>query len=143
MASNNEYRIPSLIEKELRRIDESINKFKYELSMIGLQYKQTDSVVKLINSFIDDNRKSILLLLENTTTKSGKIVDDVLGYSQKQLLSMDSHYKRYIKLFFQMQIDGVHSHIIRFCTSSMFYERHMIFMFVISFFLKVKDDEHV
>lgn len=98
MASNNEYRIPSLIEKHLRTIDESINKFKHELLLIGLQYKQTDSVVKIMNDFIDDNRKSILFLIENTSTKSEKIVDDVLGYSQKRLQSMDSHYKRYIRI---------------------------------------------
>lgn len=95
MASNeNVYRNVSLVEKQLKLMNDNIQKFKSELSTLNLSYKQTDKVVDLINELIVDNENSIIYLLQNTESKPEKIVNDILGNSQKQLRSMDSHYKR-------------------------------------------------
>lgn len=95
MASNeNVYRNVSLVEKQLKLLNDNIQKFKSGLSTLNLSYKQTDKVVVLINELIEDNENSIIYLLQNTQSKPEKIVNDILRNSQKQLRSMDSHYKR-------------------------------------------------
>lgn len=94
MASNFEFRIPSLMEKELQNINDSVKHFKNELFSCGLEYKQTDKVVKLVKDLIADNQTSLLFLLQNTVTNPEKIVGDILGANQKALQAVDSHYKR-------------------------------------------------
>lgn len=96
MASYSGFRIPSLIEKECIKFEKSIEKFNSELSSIGLNYKQTDSVIKLTRDLLSESQKSIDLLLKNTVTQPTKIVDNFLSSGMKVLEGMDSHAKRFI-----------------------------------------------
>lgn len=55
MASKFEFRVPSLIEEQLKLLDKFIAKLKSEISLIGLTYKQTDIIVKLMNDLLSEN----------------------------------------------------------------------------------------
>lgn len=96
MASYSEFRIPSLIEKECVKFEKSIENFNTELSSIGLNYKQTDSVIKLTRNLLSESQNSIDFLLKNTVTQPTKIVDNLLSHGMKVLERMDSHAKRFI-----------------------------------------------
>lgn len=93
MASSS-YRIPSLIEKQILEQDNLFIKFKSQFNSIGLNYKQTDDVVRLMASMVTEKMNCIQLLLKSTTTEPEKIVRDVLGNYLKGLQSMDSRLKR-------------------------------------------------
>lgn len=60
MASNSEFRTPSLIEKERVKLEKSITKLKSEFSLIGLNYKQTDSVIKSMKNLLSEAQNSII-----------------------------------------------------------------------------------
>lgn len=92
--SSSSYRIPSLIEKQILEQDTLFNTFKSQFNSIGLNYKQTDDVVRLMASMVTEKMNCIQLLLKSTTTEPEKIVKDVLGNCLKGLQSMDSRLKR-------------------------------------------------
>lgn len=94
MASYSEFRISSLIEKERIKFEKLIATFKAELLRIGLDYKQTDSVIKLTNNLLREAQSSIDFLFQNTVTQPTKIVNDLLGHGQKVLEQINSHAKR-------------------------------------------------
>lgn len=94
MASNFEFRVPSLIEKQFELLDKFLVKFKSEILLIGLTHKQTDIVVKLMNDLLTENQNAIDHLLINTVTEPQKIVQNVLGHCKKSLSPFDSQYKR-------------------------------------------------
>lgn len=52
MASNFEFRIPSLIEKEIKKLEICLNECKKEYLLIGLNQKQTDCVVKSMSNLL-------------------------------------------------------------------------------------------
>lgn len=94
MASNFEFRIPSLLEKELNKLNILLNKLKSDLLLFNLDENQTTNVVQLIKDLVNENKNSIDYLLKNTATTPEKIVGDVLGNSIKYFESIDSQYKR-------------------------------------------------
>lgn len=94
--TSNEYRIPSLLEKEQNKLAVLFNTYKNELFLIGLNQKQTDSVVKLIKSMMSATQHSMNFLFKNTALKPEKIVDSLLDHGKYLLDSMDSHYKRFL-----------------------------------------------
>lgn len=94
MSSNFEFRIPSLIEKKLEELDNFFIQFKSDLFLIGLNQKQTDGVVKLMNSLLTQNKNAIKNLLENTATEPQRIVEHVIGRCNQSLVAIDSHCKR-------------------------------------------------
>lgn len=96
MASNSEFRIPSLIEKELEKFDTFLNVFKADLSLIALNQNQKDSIVKLMSALVSESQNSIDFLLKNTVTRPEKIVGDLLGRFTNFLDGINSNYKRLI-----------------------------------------------
>lgn len=94
MASNFDFRIPSVIENRLIESTKVLNKLKSELLSIDINQNQMSNVVTLIKELITENRKSIEYLLKNTATKPEKIVEDVFINSLRSFESIDSHYKR-------------------------------------------------
>lgn len=93
--NSNQFRIPSLIEKEQNKLKEFFNHFKKELFLIDLNQKQTDAVVKLTKSLMSETQNSIDYLLKNTKTQPEKIVGDIFNQNKLILGDMDSHYKRF------------------------------------------------
>lgn len=87
-------RIPSLIEKNLREQDKFLEKFKSKILSIELEHKQTDDVIQLMKDLVAEQKKCIVSLLRNTSTKPDKIVEDVLDHCFKSLKMIDSRYKR-------------------------------------------------
>lgn len=94
MASNFDFRVPSLIEKQFELLDKFLVKFKSEILSIGLTHKQTDIVVKLMIDLLTENQNAIDHLLINTATQPKKIVQNVLDHCKKSLSPFDSQYKR-------------------------------------------------
>lgn len=88
------HRIPSLIEKKIQDLDKFYDKLNSDLVSIGLDYQQTDKVVKVMKEIISEHKNSIEYLIKNTTTSPEKIVGDVLGHSYDRLQLIDSKYKR-------------------------------------------------
>lgn len=94
MASNFEFRIPSLIEKEIKKLEICLNECKKEYLLIGLNQKQTDCVVKSMSNLLSKIQNSTVSLLKNTVTPPEKIVNDLFGRSTSLLNGIDSQRKR-------------------------------------------------
>lgn len=92
---SNEYRIPSLMEKEKTKLVEFFKSYKRDLICIGLDQKQTDAVVKLTKSLVSEAQNSIDFLLKNTIMQPVRIVGDLLDHSKNMLDGMNSQYKRF------------------------------------------------
>lgn len=111
MTSNLEFRIPSLIEKEIEKLENCLNECKKEYSLIGLNQKQTNCVVKSLKNLLNEIQISANILLKNTVTSPKKILSDLLGRSKNILEGMDSQYKRL--LFFNVfEYEGIRITII-------------------------------
>lgn len=94
MASNLEFRIPSLIEARLNESSETLKKIKSELLLLDITQDQANNVVQLFKDLMTENKNSIEYLLNNTETNPQKIVQDVLKHSLKFFESIDTAYKR-------------------------------------------------
>lgn len=102
MATNLEFRIPSLLENKINELDKYFDQFKSELFSLGLNQRQSDAIVKLTNNLLAENRSIIDYLLKNTVTPPRKIVEHVFDYNKKTLEAIDSQFKRYKELIFIM-----------------------------------------
>lgn len=96
MDSNFQFRVPSLIERELNKLETFFHSVRTEFLLIGLNQSQSNDVVKLIKKIMSESQNSIDILLKQTKTQPEKIIADIFGRSTSILDSMDSHYKRLI-----------------------------------------------
>lgn len=94
MASNLHFRIPSLIEKEMKKLEICLNECKKDYLLIGLNQKQTDCVLKSMSNMLSKIQDATVLLLKKTVTPPEKIVNDLFGRSTSILNGIDSQYKR-------------------------------------------------
>lgn len=88
------YKIPSLVEKQLNELNKFLNIMPSQLILNGLDYKQTDNIVRLMKELLCESERCILHLIKNTVTSPEKIVGDVFEQCKKAMQSIDSKYKR-------------------------------------------------